>query len=95
MVRPWHRLPTEVLDAPSLKVFKARLGGALSKLVWVDQWQGLGTRQLLNPLTTHTILSFYDKLNPHSFAMISVSTHQLQFTLDLLICSHLLKCQSC
>ena len=29
MVRHWHRLPREAVDAPSLKVFSARLDGAL------------------------------------------------------------------
>ncbi|KFR10655.1 hypothetical protein N306_07818, partial [Opisthocomus hoazin] len=33
LVRHWNRLPREVVDAPSLEVFKARLDGALSKLV--------------------------------------------------------------
>ncbi|KAK4831472.1 hypothetical protein QYF61_017720 [Mycteria americana] len=32
VVRPWNRLPREVVDAPSLEVFKARLDGALSNL---------------------------------------------------------------
>ena len=26
-VRQWHRLPTEVVDAPSLEMLKVRLGG--------------------------------------------------------------------
>jgi len=34
VVRPWHRLPREVVAVPSLAVFKARLDGALSNLVW-------------------------------------------------------------
>jgi len=34
VVRHWRRLPREVVDAPSLAVFKARLDGALSNLVW-------------------------------------------------------------
>ena len=34
VVRPWHRLPREAVAAPSLEVFKARLDGALSSLVW-------------------------------------------------------------
>jgi len=34
MVRPWHRLPREAVAAPSLAVFKARLNGAWSTLVW-------------------------------------------------------------
>ncbi|KFQ66518.1 hypothetical protein N335_02070, partial [Phaethon lepturus] len=33
VVRLWHRLPREVVDAPPLEVFKARLDGALSNLV--------------------------------------------------------------
>jgi len=33
-VRPWHRLPREAVVAHSLVVFKARLDGALSNLVW-------------------------------------------------------------
>ncbi|KFQ14770.1 hypothetical protein N330_11861, partial [Leptosomus discolor] len=33
LVRHWNRLPREVVDAPSLSVFKARLDGALSSLV--------------------------------------------------------------
>ena len=35
VVRPWNRLLTEVVDAPSpLEGFKARLDGALSNLVY-------------------------------------------------------------
>jgi len=34
VVRPWHRLPREAVGAPCLAVFKARLDGALSNLVW-------------------------------------------------------------
>ncbi|KFQ86087.1 hypothetical protein N337_08596, partial [Phoenicopterus ruber ruber] len=33
VVTHWNRLPREVVDAPSLEVFKARLDGALSNLV--------------------------------------------------------------
>ena len=33
VVRCWNGLPREVVDAPSLKVFKARLDGALGNLV--------------------------------------------------------------
>jgi len=34
VVRHWHRLPREAVDAPSLEVFKTRLDGTLSILVW-------------------------------------------------------------
>ena len=33
VVRCWNRLPIEVVDAPSLEVFKARLDGMLGSLV--------------------------------------------------------------
>ena len=33
VVKHWHRLPREAVDAPSLEVFKARLDGALSNLL--------------------------------------------------------------
>jgi len=34
MVRCWNRLPREVVDAPSLEVFEARLDGAVGSLVY-------------------------------------------------------------
>ena len=33
VVRHWNRLPSEVVDAPSLEALKTRLDGALSNLV--------------------------------------------------------------
>ncbi|KFO73164.1 hypothetical protein N303_10425, partial [Cuculus canorus] len=33
VVKHWHRLPREAVDAPSLEVFKARLDGDLGSLV--------------------------------------------------------------
>ncbi len=33
VVRCWDRLPREVINAPSLEVFKARLDGALGNLI--------------------------------------------------------------
>jgi len=33
VVKHWHRLPREVVDAPSLETFKVRLDGALSTVV--------------------------------------------------------------
>jgi len=33
VVRHWNRLPREVLDAPSLEMFKVRLNRALSNLI--------------------------------------------------------------
>ena len=39
MVRHWSSLPREVVDAPSLEVFKARLDGALGSLGWYSMWR--------------------------------------------------------
>jgi len=33
VIRPWPRLPGEVVDAPSLETFQARWDGALSNLI--------------------------------------------------------------
>jgi len=33
VVKHWHRLPREMVDAPSLETFKVRLDGALSNLI--------------------------------------------------------------
>ncbi|KFQ12632.1 hypothetical protein N330_12271, partial [Leptosomus discolor] len=33
VVKHWHRLPREVVEAPSLEIFKIRLDGALSTLI--------------------------------------------------------------
>lgn len=33
VVRHWRSLPSDVIDAPSLKAFKVRLGKALGNLV--------------------------------------------------------------
>jgi len=50
VVRHWNRWPREAVAAPSLAVFKARLDGALSNLVWQKValllWQG-GWNQMI------------------------------------------------
>ncbi|KFP18711.1 hypothetical protein Z169_12866, partial [Egretta garzetta] len=33
VIKHWNRLPGEVVEAPSLETFKARLDGALSNLI--------------------------------------------------------------
>jgi len=35
MGKPWQGLPREVVDVPSLEMFKVKLDGALSNLIWV------------------------------------------------------------
>jgi len=39
VVKHWNGLPREVVDAPSLETFKARLDGALSNLMWLKMSQ--------------------------------------------------------
>jgi len=43
VVKQWHRLPRDVIDAPSLETFKVKLDGALSKTMSLP-WQGIWTR---------------------------------------------------
>jgi len=33
VMKHWHRMPRELVDAPSLKTFKARLDGVLSNVI--------------------------------------------------------------
>jgi len=34
VMRQWNRLPREVVNAPSLEAFEARLNGILGSLIW-------------------------------------------------------------
>jgi len=73
VVKHWHRLPRAAVAAPSLAVFKARLDGPLSNLVW---WKmsllmvgGLEPDDLSGPskpkpLYDSMILCFYDSMIP-------------------------------
>jgi len=52
----WNRLPKEVVDAPSLDAFKARLDVALGSLVWwlatlhiAGGWNWMSIAVLFNP----------------------------------------------
>ena len=44
VVKPWHRLPREVVDVPSLETFQVRLDGALSNLIWLKMVQLIAGR---------------------------------------------------
>ena len=44
MVRPWHILPREAVDAPSLVVFKTIWDGSLILGWQPDHGRGVGTR---------------------------------------------------
>ena len=60
VVKTWHRLPREVVDAPSLETSQARLDGTLSNLMWVKtsllMAGGFGLDGLQTSLPTQTIL---------------------------------------
>ena len=49
VVRHWHRLPREVVDAPSLETPKVRLDGALSNLIYL--WVSLFVARELDWVT--------------------------------------------
>ena len=63
VVRCWNKLPIEAVDAPSLKVLKTRLNGALGSLVWYQIWRlvalpvaGGWNLMILGSLPTQAIL---------------------------------------
>jgi len=59
VLRHWHRLPREVVAAPSLGTLKARLDGALGSLSWRVEAlpvAGVGSGWTLRSLPTQAIL---------------------------------------
>ena len=61
VVRHWNRLPSEVVNAPSLEAFKARLDGALSNLVyWEVSLSIAGGLQLDDLKSSFQPKAFYD-----------------------------------
>ena len=55
VTEPWPRLPREVVESPSLEIFKTRLDTVLCSLVWVTllgQGVGLGDPQRSFPSLT-------------------------------------------
>ena len=63
MVRHWHRLPKEVVNAPSLAVFKVRLDGVFGDMVWCEvslPMAGGWNWMILRSFPTQTSLGFYD-----------------------------------
>jgi len=57
VTEPWHRLPREVVESPSLEVFKTHLDKVLCSLLWVTLlWQGVGLDDPQRSLPTPTML---------------------------------------
>jgi len=55
VMEPWPRLPREVVESPSLEIFKPRLDAVLCSLLWVTllrQGVGLGDPQRSLPTPT-------------------------------------------
>jgi len=53
----WHRLPREVVESPSLEIFKTHLDKVLCSLLWVTLlWQGVGLDDSQRSLPTPNIL---------------------------------------
>ena len=57
VTEPWPRLPREVVESPSLEIFKTRLDKVLCNLLWVTLLrQGVGLGDPQRSLPTPTIL---------------------------------------
>ena len=55
--KPWNRLPMEVVESPSLEIFKPHLDEVLCSLLWVTLlWQRVGLDDPQRSLPTPTIL---------------------------------------
>ena len=57
VTEPWHRLPREAVESPSLEIFQPRLDTVLYSLLWVTLLrQGVGLGDPQRSLPTPTIL---------------------------------------
>ena len=62
VTEPWHRLPREVVESPSLEIFKTRLDTVLCSLLWVTLlrqggWTGWPTEVPSNPC--HSVILWF------------------------------------
>jgi len=62
VTEPWPRLPREVVESPSLEIFRTCLDKILCSLLWVTLlwWGGVGPDDRQRSLPTPTILGFCD-----------------------------------
>jgi len=57
VTEPWHRLPREAVESPSLEIFQTCLDAVLCSLLWVTLLQqGVGLGDSQRSLPTPTIL---------------------------------------
>jgi len=57
VTEPWHRLPREAVESPSLEIFKNLLDAVLCSLLWVTLLrQGVGLGDPQRSLSTPTVL---------------------------------------
>uniref|UniRef100_A0A803V991 Large ribosomal subunit protein uL22m n=1 Tax=Ficedula albicollis TaxID=59894 RepID=A0A803V991_FICAL len=63
VVKPWHRMPRESVAAPSLGVFKARLGAARSKQRWWKVSRPMDSLQ--GPFQAKPLCDFMILFMPH------------------------------
>jgi len=67
VTEPWNRLPREVVESPSLEIFKPRLDVVLCSLLWVTLLQqGFGLGDPQRSLPTPAMLGFCDSVTNYS-----------------------------
>ena len=83
VVRHWNRLPSRVVNAPSLEAFKARLDGALSNLIYREMFLpiagGLELDDLKSPFQTKP--SYNSMIYYYFFNLKSLPCHSIKVCL--------------
>ena len=87
VVTHWNRLPKEVVDAPSLETFKARLDVALGSLVcWLATLHVAGGLKLADHFGLFQPRPFYDFMILGFYDMATPTVGSYTFLLEITLC---------
>jgi len=73
VTEPWNRLPREVVESPSLEIFKTCLDTVLCSLLWVTVLrQGVGLDDPQRSFPTPTMLGFCDSMRSNLIPWVRI-----------------------